>query len=336
MIDSDQRPPLFPSEEAPPTGNTAQESIFSSLGFLTNPFSDDPANGPFIEASGQSMVLDLLTEWWQEQPGGSLALVTGATGSGKTRLFLEVQRVVASDNTTLLATVADQGAKRSDAQLLKDILIAFAGTPVGRTGLELQSGIRQRFGQIVDAGQRPLLLVDSANFTGSQLEILRSLLTDAPASIVLFGDPDLADRVTRRQSLAALVGFASEIEPFEADEITNLIQQRLAASLANEGDASFLIDDDAWREVNDLVRGNPARAIRLMHAVLLDAVAHNRKQVDAWDIRRAQQAMAAAGSAPAADRAIDRVVQTRFELPGFEEVSAPAERRRRRSSGGAG
>ncbi|MEJ7839754.1 MAG: ATP-binding protein, partial [Thermomicrobiales bacterium] len=259
MIDNDQRPPLFPLEERPPAASTGQESIFSSLGFLTNPFSDDPAGGPFIEASGQTMVLDLLTEWWQEQPGGSLALVTGPTGSGKTRLFLEAQRVVANDNTTRLATVADQGARRSDAQLLKDILIAFAGTPVGRTGLELQAGIRQRFGQIVDAGQRPLLLVDSANFTGSQLEILRSLLTDAPASIVLFGDPDLADRVTRRQSLAALVGFASEIEPFEADDITNLIQQRLAASLANEGDASFQIDDDAWREVNDLVRGNPGR-----------------------------------------------------------------------------
>ncbi|MEJ7838951.1 MAG: hypothetical protein WKF81_09050, partial [Thermomicrobiales bacterium] len=82
--------------------------------------------------------------------------------------------------------------------------------------------------------------------------------------------------------------------------------------------------------------GNPGRAIHLMHAVLLDAVAQNRKQVDAWDIRRAQEALTAAGTEPASDRTVDRVVQTRFELPGFEEASPPAERRRRPRSGGAG
>lgn len=337
MIDSDrdrQRPPLFPSEPPVVAGQTSQESIFSSLGFVSSPFPNDPAAGPWTPTNSQSIVLDLLTDWWNEKPSGSLAMVTGAPGSGKTRLMLELRYVVANNNSADAFAVADRGVKRSDAQILREIVSAMGRMPAGRTGLELQNEVRRGFDEVIAAGQRPLVLIDSANFAGSQLEIMRSLLTDSGASIVLFGNPDLQDRVTRRQSLASLVGFASALEPFERNEITTMIEDRLTASRVADREPVFRIEQEAFDALNDLVAGNPGAAIELMRTVLIDSLAISRMMVDAATVRQAHESLRDPSDRPGSEPATDVVVQTRFVLPGFEQATGPLPDRRRRGNRG--
>lgn len=337
MIDNDrdrQRPPLFPSAPSAVAGRTSQESIFSSLGFVSSPFPDDPAAGPWTATDSQSILLDLLTDWWDEEPAGSLALVTGSPGSGKTRSMLELHHVVARNNGTKVVVVGDKGSKRSDAQILREIVSAMGGIPAGRTGLELLGEVRRGFEVVVAAGQRPLVLIDSANFAGSQLEIMRSLLTDSGASIVLFGNPDLRDRVGRRQSLAALVGFASSLEPFDRMEIIAMIEDRLTASRVANREPMFRIEDEAYEILNDLVSGNPGAAIDLMRTVLIDCLALNRMVVDAAAVQRAHESTRDPAERPGTGPAMDVVVQTRFVLPGFEQDAPPGPDRRRRGNRG--
>ena len=335
MIDNDHgqtRSPFFTTETPDTAAPGSRESIFAGLGLKTDPFPSDPAAGPFITAVGQSAVLDLLNEWWIEEGSGSLAIVTGDPGSGKTRLLIEFIHVVAHNNAVTLATLVDRGTRRSDAQLLKEIVLAFGGTPTGRTGLELQAEVRQHFADVASSGQQPLLLIDAANFTGSQLEILRSLLTDSPARIVLFGEPDLSDRLARRRSLTAFIGVSISIGRFESNEINQLVRQRLEANRMSKASDPPHVEDEALESLNEFVEGNPRAAVRLMHAALIDALARGRHQVDREMILLAHRNLDPRGGGLANQEDTDLVVQTRFALPGFEEVSPPAvERRHRRT-----
>jgi type II secretory pathway predicted ATPase ExeA len=339
MIGSDPgpfRPPLLTIDEPDAAAaETPHASVFASLGLIANPFPNDPGAGPFIEAANHTAALDQLNTWWSDPAGGSLAVVTGESGSGKSRVLIEFRNVVANDNTTTIAVLADRGQRRSDAQLLRDIVSAFGGAPNGRTGLELQGEVRQQVLGIAEAGDRSLVLIDAANFSGSQLEILRSLLTDSPARIVLFGAPDLPDRIIRRRSLAAFVGLAVQIDPITDDELIEIIRQRVAVNQASTSELA--IQPDALTTVATLARGNPGIATRLMHATLIEALASGRHHIDRDLIAQAQRAVEEQGVPQMGTDAADIVIQTRFQLPGFESIATPPTERRRRTrqTGGA-
>jgi type II secretory pathway predicted ATPase ExeA len=337
VIDSDHGqilpPPVEPTvpETAP---NGRRESVFAALGLVANPFPHDPGAGPFIETASQISVLAALQEWWNTPTAGSLAIVTGPAGAGKTRLLLELRNVVADDNAAL-AILADPGARRSDAQLLKDAIAAFGAEPFARTGLELQGELRRHIARIASEGQRPLLLVDAANFAGSQLEILRSLLTDSPLRVVLFGEPDLTDRVARRRSLTGYIGYVGSIGALQADESVRLITERIATVSAR---GTALLDDDALESVATLATGNPGAVIRIMHTALLETIALGHQRIDRATILQSARALEEQPVHASDDDAEgDLVIQTRIELPGFEDVAPPPATRRRggRARGGA-
>jgi type II secretory pathway predicted ATPase ExeA len=290
MIGSDHgrlRPPLLTIDEPEAAVETPHTSVFASLGLIANPFPNDPGAGPFIEAANHTTALDQLTTWWSDPAGGSLAVVTGESGSGKSRVLIEFRNVVANDNTTTIAVLVDRGQRRSDAQLLRDIVSAFGGAPNGRTGLELQGEVRQQVLGIAEAGDRSLVLIDAANFSGSQLEILRSLLTDSPARVVLFGAPDLPDRIIRRRSLAAFVGLAVQIDPIGTEELIEIIRQRIAANQSPTSDLE--IQPNALTAVATLANGNPGIANHLMHATLIEALASGRHSIDRDLVIQAQR-----------------------------------------------
>jgi type II secretory pathway predicted ATPase ExeA len=321
MIDNDRtqpRPPVTGPDRTDPAVPAPRATVFSALGLIANPFPDDPGAGPFIATAAQATVLDALRHWWNEAGTGQLAIVTGEAGSGRTRTLIEFRAVVAGNNGTRVAVLPDPASRRSDAQLLKDAIAAFEAEPLARTGLELQQEFRRRITGIAESGQRPLLLVDGANLAGSQLEILRGLLTGSPLGVVLFGDSDLVDRVARRRSLAAFVTYTGMIEPFTVKETTRLIGDRIAHA---NGDRN-LLEPDALRAIANLAGGNPRAIVRLTHAALLETIARGQTRVDHAAV---QQAALIANSAPAhrtnEEEEGDLVIQTRIQLPGLDEVN---------------
>jgi type II secretory pathway predicted ATPase ExeA len=217
--------------------------------------------------------------------------------------------------------VPGTGIKRTDVQLLRQIIIAFDGEPAGRTGLRLQAEARAIFETIAHTGTQPLLLIDDANLTGSQLEIVRSLLAGSSLRMVLFGAPDLADRVQRRQSLLTLIGLNERLLPLDPDGVRTFIQQRLdAVRIGHTGHQ--LIDDETIAMLSRLTGGNPGAIVHLMHRALLEVMTQDR-QIDTAIIQRVAASHPAVSGEPAPSPSMarqrrDPVIQTRMALDLFQ------------------
>ena len=292
------------------------------LGLRTDPFPASPQSGTFLSNVAHFAVLNTFERWMTASTAAPLALVTGPEGSGKTRLLHEIGRVVAGNNVTRPGIIAGDGTRRTDIQLLRRIIHALDGTPAGRTGLQLQAEARALFAQVNDQGKYPLLLIDDANFTGSQLEIVRSLLSGEPVRMVLFGEPDLADRVQRRQSLQALTGLNEQIVPLTTEEALAFIRQGIDAVRLDRSESQHIIEEVALAMIARQSGGNIGNIGRMMRAVLEESLLHNR----VIDTGLVQQVLAnlpepahtanAPATPPRAMR--DSAVQTRIPLDFFQ------------------
>jgi type II secretory pathway predicted ATPase ExeA len=330
---------LAPPPERTPSPNEwpEAENAFTPLGLSRNPFALNRESGQFVPNTAHFAVLDAFDQWRGRDDAPPLALVTGVEGAGKTRLLHELHSVVANDNTVSAAIVADAGTRRSDAQLLRQILAAFNATPTGRTGLKLQAEAREVFAAIAQEARQPLLLIDGANFAGSQLEIVRSLLTGTSLRLVLFGDTDLTDRVQRRQSLAALTGLTQRIEPLGATDVATFIRHLIDDARLDAAPPSSLIDNDAIDLVTTWSGGVPGRIVHLLHQAMLELLARGQSAIDRDII---QHVLADLAEPAPEDEAGARnrngnphpVVQTRIPLPIFAEMPASRQGRTRRAS----
>lgn len=222
-----------------------------------------------------------------------LGVVTGEDGSGKTRLAIELERDLGSESRLHLVTLPDVPAHRTDAQLLKAIIAAFGGDPVGRTGLDLRGEVREILRSLQRSGTQPGLLIDDADFKGSQLELIRNLLRDAEGTglwIVLFGTPDLHDRMRRRRSLRGLLGIEISLENLAVSDLRHLVIERVSA--VRSIDASGAIFTlDAVTALADWAAGNPGQLLRGASASLVVAADQGVEQVSTDLTRQALRAL---------------------------------------------
>jgi type II secretory pathway predicted ATPase ExeA len=142
--------------------------------------------------------------------------------------------------------------------------------------------VREALAAIRDAGRRPGILIDGADFSGSRLELTRNLLRDGGVSglwIVLFGPKDLSDRIARRRSLRGLLDLTVPLDPLDAGDCRTLIEQRIAAMQANGGHRP-LFDDDALAIATSWSGGNAAKLVHLAGECLVEAIARGQELVD--------------------------------------------------------
>lgn len=332
MLVSDSLPAMLASELSEAIDR--RETVYTALGLAADPFPTEPALGRFVPTATQQSMLNDLVHWVDDSDARPIAIVAGSRGVGKTSLLLELNDVVANNDAVVTAVVTDAGSRRSDAQLLRDIITAFGGEPTGRTGLELQGEARARFGTVATSSRRPLLLIDAANFSGSQLEIVRSLLNGSNVRMVLFSDVDLIDRIARRQSLSALAGLTRQIDPLRGEEIAAFIRQRIDAARINPDRQATLIDDAAIEVVASWSAGIPAAIVRLMSEALLEAIARGQTVIDQSIARQVARELTDQARIEARrddDGSGNPVVQTRIPLPIFEDISPLTGARKRRS-----
>ncbi len=320
-------------------------SVYEAVGLLDDPFPRDPRAGAYVALPSQSTVLAGVRAWLAlgSDDAVGLAVVAGAAGSGKTRLLEQLVLAIADDDR-LIGVVPGDGARRTDASLLRSAIGSLGGTPGGRTGLELTSELRE----IVDAHREdllpPVLLIDNAALTGSQLEILRGVLTQPErvahqtrVQIVLLGPAALPDRIARRRSLAELTRYVATIPPLEVDEARALLNGRIEAVRDPLGSrteqANPFFDERALEALLEASGGMPDALLALAHAAVREAIATGRRRVDAVTAQAVTQVLPAQGEAPSQAREMslaDPVIQTRLSLPGMDigDEPAPASRRR--------
>jgi type II secretory pathway predicted ATPase ExeA len=293
------------------------------LGPVVNPSGFVPAASlsvAWVAIPSHLAVRDDLTTWITDRDtsrsGGGLAVVTGNAGSGRTSLLTALAGSLARHPDVLVATVADDGTRRSDALLPRAMIAELGGVPVGRSGRELIAEVRALMRAQLDAGRQPVLLIDNAALSGSRLEIVRMLLLPAERSatdgaprdplLVLFGPPELSDRIRRRRALAGMVERSHVLPPLAPAEIGALLD-------ALHGRQS-LFTEEAIAIITASSNGNLAGALNIANACRLEAIARNRTKVDRA-IARDVVALLGVGGPGRSDAVVrEEVVQTRLDL----------------------
>lgn len=258
-------------------------TIYGAVGLSGSPFSHDPASGPFVAIPSHARAMATLLPWLGRSADAGLALVTGCPGSGRTRLMRHLGEMLASRSDLAVAIVQTSDDRRTDAQMLRAIIGALGGEPTGRTGLELTGGIRRLIDQSREHGRDTVILIDDAAFTGSQLEIVRTLLSSVPGlRLVLFGPPELQERVARRRALAAALRHTVELDPMERDVTRTLLDTRIASMRVEPAgpDAEGLFTDEAVAIVTSWSAGNPGAVVRIASECILEAIASSQTIVD--------------------------------------------------------
>lgn len=291
---------------------------------------DAPA---LLELDSQRQVVSDVLDWLAVGTPG-LGVVTGTQGSGKSRLLEQVVLALAEDEDRLIGVIPGDEGKLSDAAFLKQAIGAFGTQPAGRTGIELITEFRHVLIDHQQDASPAVLLIDDAAFGGSRLEILRSMLSSDPVSsppgparlqIVLFGPPELADRIARRRQLSTLVGYRGTVPALEATELRRVIQNwhrhstfRSSAlpPLTREGESTIEL----------VAAGNPGRAVD----IAANAVQESRR-LGGMDIGRILVHAVTRTEAPSVahrarnngtkgDIAKPALVQQRLMLPGLENA----------------
>lgn len=313
-----------------------EPTIYQAVGLLDDPFSRDLLAGPAVALASQQALLTEVRTWLKstDADAAGLTVIAGAPGSGRSWLLSQVVAALDEDDR-LIGIIPDEGARRSDAQLLKSAIAALGGTPAGRTGLELTTELRTLLDAHRDDELFPVLLIDNAAFTGSQLEIMRGVLggtaaSDDPthAQIILFGPAELPDRVARRRSLTGLTRHVTRIPPLEVTETATLLNARVAAMRdPDRTQVDPFLTAEAIQVIHEAGAGLPGRILALAHAALREAIATGGRQVD---LRVATAVTSEDANQEDTTETESSAIQTRLALPGFDEGAESQSVTRRR------
>lgn len=310
-------------------------AFVETFGLAEDPFPVEPDRGTFVPIPSHATALETFRRWIGELQGNPnrpdrLAVLIGEEGSGKTRLLAELVHGMENDRQDLIR-LPDVPSHRTDAQLLRAVLAALDTDPVGRTGLELRGEIRDALQTRGTDGAQVGLLIDDADFKGSQLELVRNLLRDTTGTglwITLAGTPDLHDRMRRRRSLRGLMGPAITLDDLPADELGTLVTGRIE-SVRTPATPGALMPPATMSSLADWADGAPGRMLRAARAAISLAAeageAGITPAVAADTVRRLMIAEANEVSAEVA-MATGRPVQAAMPLPDAGSSSATTQR----------
>lgn len=307
------------------TSQTRERSpVAEAFDLIDDPFPHDPGRGVFVPMSSHTSTRDEFRHWIEALREDSslkkrLGVITGEEGDGKSRVVIELERALSDNDRLRLVTLPNVPSHRTDAQLLKAILVALGAEPVGRSGLELRGEIRDVLQSLHGEDTQAGLLIDDADFKGSQLELIRNLLRDAEGTglwIILAGTPDLQDRMRRRRSLRSLMGPVIQLANVPETELSALVRGRIDAVHTDTSPES-IFTADALGALAEWANGNPGRMIQAARETLNMTAAQNqaratitmaRETIRTLTIEAANQARAEVAAATG------RPVQTHMPL----------------------
>jgi len=218
----------------------------------------------------------------QDAIPGSLIVVSGDEGIGN--LLLLAVLLDTPSGSVAPMVVNDPSQDRPDTRFLRSLIELADGSPFGRTGLVLTSELMNLLGAIHARGRMAAILIDDAHrLSGSQLEILRTLLSSASASqpvhVVLFGEPELIEKISRKRRLAERVTMHHSLNPLNPDDALAMFNHRL--NHAGIDDAASLFTAAALETLYTRSRGNPRSMFVLAERSLSAAIEANLDQIDA-------------------------------------------------------
>ena len=256
-------------------------SRYRAYGLNREPFAPEPELAMMAPALGQTDALARLRQAAIGRAG--LALVAGEHGIGKSMVRLAVARDLRIEPSIMLAELTEPAEWRTDVTFLRAIASAFGIDVAGRTTLDLTTDLQKGLGAVIEDDVWPLLIVDDAHrLTSSQIDLVRSLLGPderAPRlSVMLFGAPEVEERIGRRQALTRHLAMRHTLNPLNALDAAGLLAFRLRLAGLEEG--SGLFSGDAIVQLIERSGGNPGALIALAAGAIDQGAATRKGTID--------------------------------------------------------
>ncbi|TAM76070.1 hypothetical protein EPN44_06475 [bacterium] len=255
------------------TGPSTMRRYFTHFGLARDPFLDTADPEFFCETPRVRESMTRLESSIAD--GRGLVIVTGPVGAGKTSLSGALELSCLKDESVAFGKILDP-AFGSETEMLIAIGRVFGLNLPPRSSASLKNALKNLFFDMGVLENRAIVLIidEAQSLEPFGLEVLRLLLNyQVPEkkllNVLLFGQPELGERIRARQNVADRVDQWIELRPLDPGELAVLLAHRLHRAGLPEGQRIF--SDEA---MNGLVRasgGYPRRAIVLGHAAMVAA-----------------------------------------------------------------
>jgi type II secretory pathway predicted ATPase ExeA len=217
-----------------------------------------------------------------EQSRG-LTVVLGAPGTGKTSLSNHVEQALLRDEHVVVGKILDPSFA-SDVELLMAVGRVYGLSFPPRSSAALKNALKNFFFDIVVLEEKTLVLIidEAQNLTDDALETLRLLLNfQIPEkkllNVLLFGQPELEERIERRGNLTERVDTFVRVEPLDRASSFAVLEHRLVR--AGRPIDARIFGPDAVDAVIDSAGGLPRRLANIARGAMLEAAERGSETV---------------------------------------------------------
>lgn len=164
---------------------------------------------------------------------GGLTLITGEIGSGKTFLAYALKEHLKKENGVVSIIT---NPKLSSMQLLKTILRKLGKKDVPRYKIKVLNQLEELLVDLNNENRPVIAMIDEAQILSlDALREIRLLLNIETSEkkllqLVLFGQPDLKEKIERFPQLKQRINIRFHLEPLTREETNNYVKHRLLVS----------------------------------------------------------------------------------------------------------
>jgi general secretion pathway protein A len=258
----------------------------ASIGYLPHfglqraPFGTAPDPAFAVETLAHEIALLRIQDAVEQRLG--LCLLRGPIGAGKSTIaYLLVQAWAARSEEFTVAYISDPSAP-TPAQFLR-LLVASFGLEPSRYAQENKAALRTLLLDEFQAGKTVVLILDEAQMvSGPNLGTLQQLSNEQTQNtkliqIALLAQPGIDAKLARHPALSSRIARRSVLDPLRQDEVTALIEHRLAVA---GGNAREIIPERLHARIMTATQGIPRRICILCDNALFNAYIHGKSAVD--------------------------------------------------------
>ncbi|MFO8025158.1 ExeA family protein [Thiohalophilus sp.] len=258
------------------------------FGLREVPFSITPDTAYFFSYGHYADALNTLLVALRS--GEGFIKVTGEVGTGKTLLCRKLLNTLDKDFFTAYIPNPMVTPSGLLAGLATELGVTLSNRPYGQ--YQLQKLISDRLIELTAEGCKVVLCLDEAQAIPTDtLETLR-LLTNLETEkyklmqVVLFGQPELDDRLNTRQvrQLKQRISFSYRLEPIDREGLDSYVSHRLVVAGYQGGG---LFEHGAMRTLYKCSRGIPRLINILSHKAMMAAYGRGDTTVDEQHMRLA-------------------------------------------------
>jgi len=207
------------------------------------------------------------------------AMLSGDIGCGKTTLTKVCIQELSSDRYDISLIV---NPKLEPLEFLQEVIYQFGIPDVPDTKVKCLRVLNDKMTQNMRSSKETLLLVDEAQLLNpATLEEIRLLLNAQLndrflITIILFGQPELRERIRTVQQLDQRIPIKYHLAPFDMEDTARYVVFRL--NRAGRGKSVFT--RPAIEEIYEVSKGVPRKINNLCDLALLIGYSKNQEMVD--------------------------------------------------------